>query len=191
MAKMNDILKENYELKQELKSMVSMVRKNESIYKGFRIVGFSLLVSDTVLEISDTALKYLEEIFNLDKAVIFFKEDSYEILGSVADDIARVKIVSVDAFRYTFLEKRIYNGKVDASIHEDFKVLEGDYSYILSPIKRDKDIIGAVGMYSLDEKRFVLEKNFDFINDLSIFTAISIKNLNNRYLLESSSDDNK
>ncbi len=190
MAKMNDILKENYELKQELKSMVSMVRKNESIYKGFRIVGFSLLVSDTVLEISDTALKYLEEIFNLDKAVIFFKEDSYEILSSVALDIARVKIVSADAFRYTFLEKRIYNGKADASIHEAFKVLDGEYSYILSPIKRDKDIIGAVGMYSLDDKRFVLEKNFDFISDLSIFTAISIKNLNNRYLLESS-DDNK
>lgn len=185
MSKINNVLKENYELKEEFRNMISLVHNNEVISEGFKIIGFSLLLSDNLAEISDTALKYLEQIFNLDRAVIFLKEGSYEILASIDNiNLDRVKTSSDKSFQYTFLEKRVYNGRASTSIHSDFYYMDNQhYSYILAPITDNGNIVGVIGLYSLDEERFALEENFDFINDLALFTAIAIKNLNNRYLL--------
>jgi len=185
MLKINNVLKENYELKEEFKNMIGLVHDNEIISKGFKIVGFSLLLSDNLEEISDTALKYLEQIFNLDRAVLFLKDGSYDILASISDmNLDRVKISSDKSFKYTFLEKRVYNGRASTSIHSDFYYTDNQYySYILAPIVDNSTIVGTIGLYSLDENRFALEKNFDFISDLALFTAIAIKNLNNIYLL--------
>lgn len=186
MSKVNTMLKENYDLKNELESMVLRIKENEAKHHGFKVVQFSMLLSDSLEEIDNKPLKYIEDIFDIDRAVLFIKKGSfsfardYERLGS------RIIITDDEAIKYTFLDMDIRSGSDKASIHKDFHLLpnDKDYSYVLIPITDDNGAAGALGFYSRDKKRFSSSQNFDFVQEFALIASISLKRLENSYLLE-------
>ena len=53
MSNISNLLKENYDLKNELESMVMRVKENEAKHNGFKVIQFSMLLSDNLDEISN------------------------------------------------------------------------------------------------------------------------------------------
>lgn len=186
MSKLSNILKENFELKNELESMVERLKENEIKHHGFKVVQYSFLLSDSLAEMSEKPLKYLAEIFNIDKVALFIRQGEYAIANGCVRQGEHVYTTENAAFDYTFLEKRAYAGVSDVAIHKSFRVFETDseYSFLIVPITDDGRIIGALGLYCSDCSRFAANQNVDFVNDLTLYIAISLKKLNNTYLLE-------
>ena len=58
MSNVSTLLKENYDLKNELESMVMRVKENEAKHNGFKVVQFSMLLSDNLDEISESIKNY-------------------------------------------------------------------------------------------------------------------------------------
>lgn len=186
MSKLNNILKENYELKKELDEIISTVKENEAKHQGFKLVQYSCLLSNNLYELSENTLKYLEDIFNLDRVALFIKEGSYIATSGQKEIGSRIFIESSDAFDFTFLEKRTYSGDNTLILHKNFTFKEfGDkYSYVLSPVTDNGKITAAICIYSQDNERFNKNQDFDFIKEFSLIMSISLKKLNNSFLLE-------
>lgn len=186
MSKLSNILKENFELKNELESMVERLKENEVKQQGFKVVQYSFLLSDSLAEMSEKPLKYMAEIFNIDKVALFIRQGEYAIANGYVRQGDNVYIVENAAFDYTFLEKRSYAGVSDVMIHKSFRVFEtvSEYSFLIAPITDDGRIVGALGFYSSDCARFTTDQKVDFVNDLAFYIAIALKKLNNTYLLE-------
>ena len=79
MSNVSTLLKENYDLKNELESMVMRVKENEAKHNGFKVVQFSMLLSDNLDEIDNKPMRYIEEIFDIERAVLFIKKDAMAI----------------------------------------------------------------------------------------------------------------
>lgn len=186
MSNLSNIIKENHDLKQELEDLVRTVKENEAKHHGFKTVQYSCLLSESLNEFSERPLRYLEEIFNLDKALLFIKEGCYAVASGCVQAGDRVFIKNADAFDYTFLEKRLYFGNNNLILHQSFRFLEaGDnYSFVLAPITDGGSITAAIGLYSSDKERFGKDGSFDFITELAVMVAIALRKLNDSYMLE-------
>ena len=75
MSKVNSLIKENQELKKELTEMLEILKENEAKQKGFKIVEYAFLLSNSLKELNNKPLKYLEEIFDIDKSHLFINKD--------------------------------------------------------------------------------------------------------------------
>ena len=62
MSNISNLLKENYDLKNELESMVMRVKENEAKHNGFKVVQFSMLLSDNLEEIDSKPMHYIMQI---------------------------------------------------------------------------------------------------------------------------------
>lgn len=186
MSKVNTMLKENYDLKNELESMVLRIKENEAKHHGFKIVQFSMLLSDSLEEIDNKPLKYIEDIFDIDKAVLFIRHGSFSFARDYKRLGSRIIMIDNEAIEYTFLDMDIRSGSDKASIHKEFHLMpeDKDYSYVLIPITDDEGAAGALGFYSRDKKRFSSAQNFDFVQEFALIASISLKRLENSYLLE-------
>ncbi len=186
MSKINNILKENYELRKEIDEIISTVKENEMKHNGFKVIQYSCLLSDNLLEISDKTLRYMEDIFNLDKVVLFIKEGAYFATSGHTKIGDRVIVNSVKSFDYTFMEKKIYYGHNHLILHKDFTFSDfgEEYSYVLAPVSDNGKITGALGIYSKDKERFNKNQNFDFIKEFALILYIALKRLDDAFLLE-------
>ena len=162
MSNISNLLKENYDLKNELESMVMRVKENEAKHNGFKVVQFSMLLSDNLEEIDNKPMHYIEEIFDIERAVLFIKKDSMA-LGT---------------------DTR--SGTDKSVIHKDFQLMPTDvnYSYVLAPITDNGRIVAALGFYSSDKSRFSSDYNFDFVEEFALIASIALKKLDNAFLLE-------
>lgn len=186
MSNISNLLKENYDLKNELESLIMRVKENEAKHNGFKVVQFSMLLSDNLDEISNKPIKYIEEIFDIERAVLFIKRDSLSVVQNYESKGSRVQIVDNDAFAYTFLEDDVRSGTDKTVIHKDFHImpLDSDFSYVLVPITDNGRIVAALGFYSSDKNRFKKEHNFDFVEEFALIASIALKKLDNAFLLE-------
>ncbi len=186
MSNLNNILKENYELKAELEELVRTVKENEAKHQGFKTVQYSCLLSESLVEFSAKPLKYLEDIFNLDKALLFIREGCYAVASGCVKAGERVFVKSGEAFDYTFLEKRLYFGSNSLMLHQSFRFPDAgdDYSFVLAPVTDRGGITAAIGLYSSDKERFGKDRNFDFITELALMMSIALRKLNDSYMLE-------
>ncbi|MDE7169546.1 MAG: GGDEF domain-containing protein, partial [Mucispirillum sp.] len=107
MSKLNTLLKENYDLKNELESMVLRVKENEVKHQGFKTVQYSMLLSDNLNEISDKPMRYIEEIFDIDKTALFIRRGAFAVAEQSQSLGSRVLTAADDAFKYTFLENNM------------------------------------------------------------------------------------
>ena len=98
MSNISNLLKENYDLKNELESMVMRVKENEAKHNGFKVVQFSMLLSDNLEEIDSKPMHYIEEIFDIERAVLFIKKDSMAVVQNYANKGVRVRVIESDAF---------------------------------------------------------------------------------------------
>ena len=186
MSNISNLLKENYDLKNELESMVMRVKENEAKHNGFKVVQFSMLLSDNLEEIDNKPMHYIEEIFDIERAVLFIKKDSMAVAQNYANKGIRVRLVDSDAFSYTFLGTDTRSGTDKSVIHKDFQLMPTDvnYSYVLAPITDNGRIVAALGFYSSDKSRFSSDYNFDFVEEFALIASIALKKLDNAFLLE-------
>ncbi|MGA1846416.1 GGDEF domain-containing protein [Deferribacter abyssi] len=175
--KLNEILKENHELKKELEGIIELIKENEIKQKGFKIVEYAFLLCESVAEIANKPLKYLEEIFEIDKASLFIDREafSFERESDIIDD--RVYFVESKVFRYFFLEKKVYAGVGRVNFISEYDIYNNMSSYLISPIIENGKIIGSLNLYSANPKRFIEKRSTDFIKDLSFKIAISLRKL--------------
>lgn len=129
MSNISNLLKENYDLKNELESMVMRVKENEAKHNGFKVVQFSMLLSDNLEEIDNKPMHYIEEIFDIERAVLFIKKDSMAVVQNYANKGIRVQVVDSDAFAYTFLGTDTRSGTDKSVIHKDFQLMPSDVNY--------------------------------------------------------------
>lgn len=186
MSNISNLLKENYDLKNELESMVMRVKENEAKHNGFKVIQFSMLLSDNLDEISNKPIKYIEEIFDIERAVLFIRKDALAVAQNFESKGSRVRIVNNEAFSYTFLDDDVRSGTDKSVIHKDFQLMphDSDYSYVLVPITDNGRIVAALGFYSSDKNRFTREYNFDFVEEFALIASIALKKLDNAFLLE-------
>lgn len=186
MSNISNLLKENYDLKNELESMVMRVKENEAKHNGFKVIQFSMLLSDNLDEISNKPIKYIEEIFDIERAVLFIRKDALAVAQNFETKGSRVQIVNNEAFSYTFLDDDVRSGTDKSVIHKDFQLMphDSDYSYVLVPITDNGRIVAALGFYSSDKNRFTREYNFDFVEEFALIASIALKKLDNAFLLE-------
>ena len=186
MSNISNLLKENYDLKNELESMVMRVKENEAKHNGFKVVQFSMLLSDNLDEIDNKPMHYIEEIFDIERAVLFIKKDSMAMVQNYVNKGTRVRVVDSDAFSYTFLGTDTRSGTDKSVIHKDFQLMPSDvnYSYVLAPITDNGRIVAALGFYSSDKSRFSSDYNFDFVEEFALIASIALKKLDNAFLLE-------
>ena len=186
MSNISNLLKENYDLKNELESMVMRVKENEAKHNGFKVIQFSMLLSDNLDEISNKPIKYIEEIFDIERAVLFIRKDALAVAQNFESKGSRVQIINNEAFSYTFLDDDVRSGTDKSVIHKDFQLMphDSDYSYVLVPITDNGRIVAALGFYSSDKNRFTKEYNFDFVEEFALIASIALKKLDNAFLLE-------
>lgn len=191
MAKINDLLRENERLKKEIADMVSILKTNETLAENFKHVQYEMLLCNDFKEISEKPLSYAEEVFDLDRAALFVREDCFGFTAGNPKENERVFIASPAAFAYTFLEIRPFYGKEPVTIHEKFRVYRAKegYSFVIVPVISYERVVGALGFYSSDPDRFSKEQDFAFLNELAFVTGICLKRLDDAYMIEKRSQN--
>ena len=185
MNKVSNIIKENFDLKNELDSIIARLKENDTKHQGFKIIQFSILFSNTLQEINDKSLFYIEEIFDVDKAILFVREKTYDFIDDNTNHFKRIVKINKESLTYTFLQPEIKVCNQHSTVHDYFKMMpEGeDCSYLLCPVLYNDEIVAVIGIYSKDKNKFSEDHDFDFLKDLPIIMSIGLKKLNDTYLL--------
>ncbi|TYB34703.1 MAG: GGDEF domain-containing protein [Flexistipes sinusarabici] len=179
MGKVNNILKENGELKSELEGILGLVKENEAKYEGFKVVEYAFLMSESLEDYSEKPLKYLEEIFSIDRALLFVNNEVFEeeVFGEI-DYLDNIIFTEEKTFRYFYLEKRPYCDSGKTNMIKEFDLKNDDFgSYLFSPVIENNKIIASLNLYSKDPSRFDGESSFDFIRDLSFKISVSLRKI--------------
>ena len=186
MSNVSTLLKENYDLKNELESMVMRVKENEAKHNGFKVVQFSMLLSDNLDEIDNKPMRYIEEIFDIERAVLFIKKDAMALVQNYNNKGKRIRVIDGECFSYTFLDNDTRSGTDKSVIHKEFQLMPSDinYSYVLVPVTDNGRIVAALGFYSSDKNRFSSDNNYDFVEEFALIASIDLKKLDNAFLFD-------
>jgi diguanylate cyclase (GGDEF)-like protein len=181
MKKVNDILKENQLLKKELEGILEVIAENEVKSKGLKVVEYSFLLADNIIEIDEKPMSYLEEIFEIDKAALFINFDELSI--ELHEKPKHILKANNKTFKYFFIEKRPYLDSGTVNLISEFKIIDEIGSYLIAPIIINDKIIGSLNLYSKNPNRYTSEYNSDFIKDLCFKIGISLRNINTKQQL--------
>ncbi|GAB1535866.1 hypothetical protein ADMFC3_14970 [Geovibrio sp. ADMFC3] len=183
MGRLDTVIKENRELKDELEKLITLVRENEAKHGGFRIVEYAFLLSGSLAEVTEKPLTYLAEIFDIDKAVLFLNSDILDFERRTDNMADKIFFHPEKVFKYFFLEKRPYSGKDTMNIISEFRVEEQIGSYLIAPITENGKIIAALALFSKDTERFEDSGSMDFVKELSFVVMVALKKLHNTEII--------
>ncbi|MDR2401114.1 MAG: sensor domain-containing diguanylate cyclase [Deferribacteraceae bacterium] len=176
------LLKENMMLKEELKRIMELANENEAKKKGFSLVEDAFLTSESIYEIDAKALAYMEEVFEIDRAVLFLDETFYNF-GTEEGELKRILFISPSYLDYAYPEKRPYFGSNVEGLVSAFLVVNGVKSFLTAPIAENGKIIGSLNLYSKQAARFAGKAHADFVKDFMIRVWITLRTLHNAYIL--------
>ncbi|ADD67207.1 diguanylate cyclase [Denitrovibrio acetiphilus DSM 12809] len=183
MNKVNNMIKENSDLKGELSGLMELVKENEAKHAGFKAVEFAFLLADSLKEVIEKPLRYLEDIFGVDRAVLFINADELDFDREENNLGYRIYFMPEGVFKTFFLEKRPYNSDNALNLISEFNVYEDMGSYIFAPLVQNDKIIGSINLYSRDESKFGGEVATNFIKDLASIASVSMQKLYNTELI--------
>jgi len=179
MNKVNNMLKENTDLKGEMVNLMEMVKENEAKHEGFKAVEFAFLLAESLKEIIEKPLRYLEDIFGVDRVVLFINADELDFERETNNLDYRIFFMPPQVFRTFFLERRPYNDNNTLNLISEFNVYDDTGSYLFAPLMQGDKIIGSLNLYSSDPKKFGGEVSTDFIKDLASIASVSMQKLHN------------
>ncbi|MDR2870679.1 MAG: sensor domain-containing diguanylate cyclase [Deferribacteraceae bacterium] len=180
MDKVNNILRENHLIKSELERLVGLIKENETKQQGFRLIEDAFLLAESIEDMNSKALKYLEEIFDIDKAVIFIDAALFSMEQHLGEGCERVILTDEKVLRYAYVEKRPYFGNYIDGLISEFHKLEPLGSYLIVPVMENGRIIASLNMYSANEEKFSGDAaHSDFVQQLSSRVAIALRKLHN------------
>jgi len=183
MNKLNNIIRENAELKEEMSRLVELVKRNQVKHEGFRTVEFSFLLAESLREMIDKPLHYIEDIFDVDRAVMFINADVMDFDRETNNLDHRIYFMPSGVFKTFFLEKRPYTGDNRLNLINEFDVYEDMGSYLIAPLFHGDNIIGSINLYSREEEKYGDDVSTDFIKDLSAVASVSLQKMYNTELI--------
>lgn len=183
MNKVNNMLKENSELKSELTNLMTLVKENEVKHNGFKTVEFAFLLSESLKEVIDKPLTYIEDIFDVDRAVLFLNADELDFDRETNNLGSRVYFMPPAVFRTFFLEKRAYSADNRLNLISEFDVYDDMDSYLFAPLMKSDKVIGSINLYSRNPEKFAGEVSTDFIRDLAAIISVSLQKMYNTELI--------
>ncbi|MGE4268128.1 MAG: diguanylate cyclase [Deferribacterales bacterium] len=183
MNKLNNIIRENAELKEEMSRLVELVKRNQVKHEGFRTVEFSFLLAESLREMIDKPLHYIEDIFDVDRAVMFINADIMDFDRESNNLDHRIYFMPAGVFKTFFLEKRPYTGDNRINLIHEFDVYEDMGSYLIAPLFHGDNIIGSINLYSREEEKYGDDVSTDFIKDLSAVASVSLQKMYNTELI--------
>lgn len=183
MNKLNNIIRENAELKEEMNRLMELVKRNQVKHEGFRTVEFSFLLAESLGEIIEKPLHYLEDIFDVDRAVLFINGDVMDFDRESNNVEHRVYFMPTGVFKAFFLERRPYTGSSRLNLVSEFDVYEDMESYLIAPLFHGDNIIGSINLYSREAEKFGGEVSTDFMKDLSAIVSVSLQKMYNTELI--------
>lgn len=183
MNKVNNMIKENSDLKGELTNLMELVKKNEAKHEGFKTVEFAFLLADSLNEIIEKPLRYLEDIFGVDRAVLFLNADELDFDRETNNLDYRIYFMPDAVFRTFYLEKRPYNDDNATNLISEFNVYGDMGSYLFAPLTQNGKVVGSLNLYSRSEEKFGGEIATDFIKDLASIASVSMQKLYNTELI--------
>lgn len=183
MEKVNNMIKENSDLKGELTSLMELVKENEAKHAGFKTVEFAFLLAENLSEIIEKPLRYLEDIFDVDRAVLFLNADILDFQREENNINYRIYFMPDSVFKTFYLEKRPYNSDNTLSLISEFDVYEDTGSYVCAPLMKGDQVIGSLNLYSRNEKKFGGDVSTDFIKDLAAISSVSMLKLYNTEII--------
>lgn len=187
MSKVSSILKENTELKQELENILEVLKENDVKQRGFKVVEYAFLLSESLKDLDKKPLQYLEEIFSIDKVQLFINRDMLNFDVKEDESFDRISFTDTKTYNYFFLEKRPYAGSSKINMISEFDIFPETASYIIAPLMEDGKIIGSLNLYSQNKEQFGKETSPDFIKDLTFKMSISIRKMYNACFIEKQS----
>lgn len=183
MGRLDTIIKENRELKDELEKLITLVRENEAKHGGFRVIEYAFLLANSLAETAEKPLAYIEEIFDINHAALFINSDILDFERSIEQIGNKIFFYNEKVFKYFFLEKRTYSGKDTMNIISEFKVVDEIGSYLIAPIIDEGKIIAALALFSKEPERFEGTGSIDFVKELSFILMVSLKKLHNTEII--------
>jgi len=183
MDKVNKMLKENSDLKGELSNLMEVLKENEAKHEGFKTVEFAFLLSESLKEMIEKPLRYLEDIFGVDRAVLFINAEELDFERETNNLDYRIFFMPPTVFKTFFLEKRPYNADNKLHLTSEFDVYDDMGSYLFAPLMQGGKIIGSLNLYSKDEEKFGGEVSKDFIKDLAAIASVSLQKLYNTEII--------
>ncbi|WP_022851170.1 sensor domain-containing diguanylate cyclase [Limisalsivibrio acetivorans] len=177
MGRLENIIKENRELKDEINSLIERVRENEAKHSGFRVIEYSFLLSNSIADLIEKPIAYLEEIFDIESAVLFLNSDILDFDRETDNYTNKVVFYPEKVFKYFFLETRPYYGKDVMNVISEFNFYEQMGSYLIAPIVDEGRIIGSLNLYSSDKTRFGDGASVDFLRELSFVVMVALKKM--------------
>jgi len=178
MSKVNEIIKENSELKGELEKLMELAKENHAKHQGFRAVEFAFLLSESLAEIIEKPLKYIEDIFDVDKATLFINAEELDFRRESNNLDYRILFMPEAPFRTFYLEKRPYSSGNMLNMINEFDVYDDTASYLFAPLIKGDKILGGLHLYSKSGK-FAGDFSTDFIKDLAAIASVSLQKLYN------------
>lgn len=181
-SKVETILQENMMLKEEMSRLIGIIKENEAKQKGFRLVEDAFLSSESFLDIDCKALEYMEEIFKVDKAVLYINSDVI-IPDGPFDKYKRIIFVPEKILKYAYIDKKPYFGTNTDILISEFKPISPIGSYLIAPVTDDSRIIASLNIYSYSQDRIPDDGKPDFINDLILRVKITLKKLRDTQII--------
>mgnify|MGYP003623432448 CR=1 FL=1 len=182
--KVNNILRENHLLKSELERLIELIKENETKQKGFRLIEDAFLLAESVEDMDSKALRYIEEIFSLDKAVLFVDAELFNTELIMGEKYDRIIPADEKTLRYAYVEKRPYFGTYIDGLISEFHVYDNIGSYLIAPVMEDGRIIASLNMYSSDPEKLSGDAHSDFVQQLSLRIAIALRRLHSTEVIK-------
>jgi diguanylate cyclase (GGDEF)-like protein len=186
---MDEMARENEELKQRLKEMTAEAANNESILKRTQARELTLLRADSLSQLLRAMVEGLRESYSLDAISVALLDPQHEIRhlliagGDRPDEFKQ--ILFVDSLvglapQLAALHKPWLGPFVGADHHLLFPGIAGLKSAALVPLPRMDRPIGALCFGSADPTRFTRHHGTDFLGHMGAVAAVCIENATNR-----------
>jgi diguanylate cyclase (GGDEF)-like protein len=186
---MDDVMRENEDLKKRVKEMTSEAAANESIMKRTQARELTLLRADTLAQLLHAMVDGLRESYSLDAVSVVLLDPQHEVrhlLLAGGDRPEEFKqIFFVDSLvglapQLTALHRPWLGPFVGADHHLLFPGATNLKSAALVPLPRKDRATGALCFGSSDASRFTRHHGTDFLAHLGAVAAVCIENSVNR-----------
>src|ERR1700689_52856 len=186
---MDDLARENEELKARLKELTAEAANNESIMKRTQARELTLLRAETLTQLLHAMVDGLRESYMLDAVSVVLLDPQHEIRHLLLAGGERPEefkqIFFVDSLvglapQLSVLHKPWLGPFVGADHHLLFPGIANLKSAALVPLPRKDRATGALCFGSRDASRFTRHHGTDFLSHLGAVAAVCIENAVNR-----------
>lgn len=180
----NDLLRENKELRRQLKAVLANARYNEERMRRFHEQELQLLSAGGIIELLGCLLDGHRQIFGLEAVTLTLIDPEYEIQRLLTElgrqgELPDLRFVAsgVELAAFFGPEPLPKLGRFQAEQHAAlFHHGCTPASVAVLPLRRQDRLIGSLNLGSLEEGRFIVGSATDFLEHLGAVLAIALEN---------------